>query len=209
MSANLDGMADLEAKLVFSQSEKAELISQLAQIKRDKDVEINELTDKLNDLETKYKEARQAEVAVRMYEKKLQDIGNINTRVKELEDENDRLKDQNEVLLSERNNSEISQQRIHYYEKELLTVKAGLKLATLELDRKSNDFSRVAEELKERKELHEMRETQLVQKESELRDVKAKLHVYEKFESTFRDSSAQEDIQPHLKKTKNLQQRID
>ena len=190
MSANLDGMADLEAKLVFSQSEKAELISQLAQIKRDKDVEINELTDKLNDLETKYKEARQAEVAVRMYEKKLQDIGNINTRVKELEDENDRLKDQNEVLLSERNNSEISQQRIHYYEKELLTVKAGLKLATLELDRKSNDFSRVAEELKERKELHEMRETQLVQKESELRDVKAKLHVYEKFESTFRDSSA-------------------
>ena len=75
-----------------------------------------------------------------MYEKKLQDIGNMNNRVKELEDENERLKDQNETLLSERKSSEISQQRVHYYEKELLNVKAGLKLATLELDRKSNDF---------------------------------------------------------------------
>ena len=44
-----------------------------------------------------------------------------------------------------------------------------------------------------------------MQKESELRDVKAKLHVYEKFESTFTDSSAKDDIEPHLKKTKNLQ----
>lgn len=93
MAANLDGMADLEAKLVFMASEKSELIESIDQLRKEKDTEIAGLQDKLNDLENKYKEARQAEVAVKMYEKKFDEVGQIGTKVKELEEENEKLKD--------------------------------------------------------------------------------------------------------------------
>lgn len=62
-------------------------------------------------------------------------------------------------------------------------------------------------ELDEGKRINSLHEKQFLLKESELRETTAKLSVYQQIDNTLRFSSAVDDIEPELQKTKHLKQK--
>ena len=98
---NLDGMADLEAKLAFATNDKNEAQEELEFVRRSNSSQISELKNQVAELDEKYNVAHTAEVAVKMYEKKLVDFQSNEKQIKRLEMDNKQLRNQTDFLLNE------------------------------------------------------------------------------------------------------------
>ena len=82
---NLDGMAEMEAKLQFANNEKNEINQELEYVRSNKNTQIQELKDELQEMRLKYNEAHQAQMQIEVYEKKMGDLKWSQMRIKALE----------------------------------------------------------------------------------------------------------------------------
>ena len=82
---NLDGMADLEAKLAFVTNEKNEMQEEFDLMRQTKQTEIVNLKEQVNEFEEKYNEARHDQVQVPILMKKLEDYKLLKERNRTLE----------------------------------------------------------------------------------------------------------------------------
>ena len=86
-----------------------------------------------------------------------------------------------------------------FYKDEALQAKKQANLLKMELDKHMNAVLQKQRELDENVRLNQIRESQYLLKEAELRESTSKLSVYEQLNSSMRMHSLIDDVEPELR----------
>ena len=206
---NLESMSTVEAALRIKEIEFVDKQREYEYMMQQKNAQIKALTEKCEENDERYKEARQSEIELSIYKKKVTEFDENIKRVKFLENECKQLRNQNEILLNDHGKINEMQKKVDFHQKIALDTKKEFKVSQLENEKLKMKIEKLQNELSDMQRSLERSDTRVKLIESELLENKTKLSVYEQFESSNRLSSLQDDIEPELAKTKQLQRKCD
>ena len=201
---NLESMSTVEAALKIKEIEFVDIQREYEYMMQQKNAQIKALTEKCEENDERYKEARQSEIELSIYKKKVTEFDENIKRVKFLENECKQLRNQNEILLNDHGKINEMQKKVDFHQKIALDTKKEFKVSQLENEKLKMKIEKLQNELSDMQRSLERSDTRVKLIESELLENKTKLSVYEQFESSNRLSSLQDDIEPELAKTKQL-----
>ena len=136
---NLNGIADLEAKLAFLESENQELKAQKEISLQSQSVEISRLNEHINEMNESMQDARIATNKLAIYEKKMEDMEVLILKNQKQEQELDELRAENEMFQSAQQKIQKMERAVNFYKNEAFEAKKQAGILKLELDKQVNE----------------------------------------------------------------------
>ena len=145
---------------------------------------------------------------LQVYKLRQVDIDKLREKNKTLEEQNIKLKNQNEILIVDQGKLKEYEKMKNYFMEETQKEKTEHKMSQLVLKKQKSQFEQQEIVIGEMQRKLDTANTKNRGLERELHEKSAKLSVYEQLDYQ-KSSSAAEDLEPELLKTKQLQQRCD
>ena len=205
---NLNGVAELEAKVTFLSTENLDLKNEVQASRQTSSLEISRLSEQIQEMNETVQDARIATTKLQIYEKKMEEMTQLQSKLLKQENELEELRDMNHLLQSSHHKIQKAEKAALFYKDEALQAKKQANLLKMELDKERNAVQLKTREIEESNRINQLRESQYQLKESELRETTAKLSVYQQLDVSSRMQSAVDDIQPELTTTKDLKKKI-
>ena len=205
---NLNGVAELEAKVTFLSTENLDLKNEVQASRQTSSLEISRLSEQIQEMNETVQDARIANTKLQIYEKKMEEMTQLQSKLLKQENELEELRDMNHLLQSSHHKIQKAEKAALFYKDEALQAKKQANLLKMELDKERNAVQLKTREIEESNRINQLRESQYQLKESELRETTAKLSVYQQLDVSSRMQSAVDDIQPELTTTKDLKKKI-
>ena len=136
---NLNGIADLEAKLAFLESENQELKAQKEISLQSQSVEISRLNEHINEMNESMQDARIATNKLAIFEKKMEDMEVLILKNQKQEQELDELRAENEMFQSAQQKIQKMERAVNFYKNEAFEAKKQAGILKLELDKQVNE----------------------------------------------------------------------